>query len=404
MSVGEALTGQVFSIEGVRLAAASASIKKQGRKDTVLLELSEGTTTAGVFTRNAFCAAPVVICRDHLSRENPRYFIINSGNANAAVGIKGVDDALEVCSYVGATVGVGVSQVLPFSTGVIGERLPVHKITSVCEQLHDGLNSEGWKSAAEGIMTTDTRPKVASIEVEVNNSPVKITGMCKGSGMIRPDMATLLVFLATDAVISKDLLNQLLRGAVNQSFNRISVDSDTSTNDSCVLSATGKSGVVVNEGSESYRQFSTALNSLCLKLAQEIVRDGEGATKFVEVQVEGGLDSRECLLIAYSIADSPLVKTAIFASDANWGRIIMAIGKAGVVDLDVELVDVFLGSVCLVRAGQKDAGYREELGAAEMAKEEILIRVSLARGSASESVWTCDLSHDYVTINAEYRT
>ena len=404
MPVGLPLAGEVLPVDGVALAAAAAGIKAGAELDVVLISLAEGSTTVGVFTRNAFCAAPVTICKDHLEINEPRCFIINSGNANAAVGVHGIEDALHVCEVISASSDFGKQQVLPFSTGVIGERLPVDKIIYACPQLLADLSADGWQRAARGIMTTDTRPKACSQQVKINGSPVTITGICKGSGMIRPDMATLLVYLTTDAAIEKSLLQSLLQSAVDQSFNRITVDTDTSTNDSCVLSATHKSGISINADDESLSLFSTALTDLCQQMAQEIVRDAEGASKFVEVKVEQGKDSAECLAIAYSIAESPLVKTAFFASDANWGRIVMAIGKAGVPDLNTGLIDIWLGSVPIVRNGERDPDYHEDKGSDVMRQEEILVRVSLGRGSMAESIWTCDLSHDYVRINAEYRT
>lgn len=404
MAVGLPLSGEVLPVDGVLLAVTAAGIKVGGEPDTVLVDLAEGSTTVGVFTKNIFCAAPVTVCKQHLEIDKPRCFIINSGNANAAMGNTGIEDALRVCEFIAGSSEVRKQQVLPFSTGVIGERLPVDKIVSAYPRLLADLSADGWKRAAQGIMTTDTRAKACSIQVLIKGSPITITGICKGSGMIRPDMATLLVYLATDASVKQDLLQSLLQQAVDQSFNRITIDTDTSTNDSCMLSATHKSGIVIGATDESLDLFSTALNELCRQMAQEIVRDGEGATKFVEVVVERGRNSAECLTIAYAIAESPLVKTALFASDANWGRIVMAIGKADVTDLDNRLIDVYLGSVRIVHNGERDPDYREEMGSKVMQKEEIVVRISLGRGTAAESVWTCDLSHEYVRINAEYRT
>jgi glutamate N-acetyltransferase/amino-acid N-acetyltransferase len=404
MAVGMPLEGEVLPVEGVSLAVAAAGIKAGDGLDLVLISLVEGSTTVGVFTRNVFCAAPVTVCKEHLALAVPRCFIINSGNANAAVGATGIEDALRVCDAIAASTDFGMQQVLPFSTGVIGERLPVDKIISACPKLLEDLSANGWKGAAQGIMTTDTRPKACSKQVTINASPVTITGICKGSGMIRPDMATLLVYLATDAVVEKELLQALLQTAMDQSFNRITVDTDTSTNDSCVLTATHKSGISINADDESLDLFSTALNELCQEMAQEIIKDAEGATKFVEVKVEQGKHPAECLAIAYAVAESPLVKTALFASDANWGRIVMAIGKAGVLDLNTSLIGIWLGPIRIVRNGERDPDYQEEMGSEVMREEEIVIRVALGRGSVVESVWTCDLSYDYVRINAEYRT
>lgn len=404
MAVGLPLAGEVLPVEGVSLAVTAAGIKAGGELDAVLISLAEGSTTVGVFTKNIFCAAPVTVCKQHLELDRPRCFIINSGNANAAMGNAGIEDALRVCECIAASSELRKQQVLPFSTGVIGERLPVDKIISAHPKLLADLSTAGWTGAARGIMTTDTRPKACSNQVLINGSRITITGICKGSGMIRPDMATLLVYLATDASVEKDLLQSLLQKAVDQSFNRITIDTDTSTNDSCMLSATHKSGISIDAADESLDLFSTALNALCQQMAQEIVRDGEGATKFVEVKVQQGRDSDECLAIAYAIAESPLVKTALFASDANWGRIVMAIGKAGVQDLDTRLIDIYLGSVRIVHNGERDPDYHEEMGSEVMQKEEIVVRISLGRGRVAESVWTCDLSHDYIQINAEYRT
>ncbi len=404
MAVGSSLDGKILPIEGVSLAATASGIKPGNALDLVLVSLAEGTSTVGVFTSNVFCAAPVTVCRQHMAIDQPRYFIVNSGNANAAVGDAGIQDALLTCEQIAISTQVKKHQVLPFSTGVIGERLPVEKIVAACPTLLKDLSEQGWKDAARGIMTTDTRLKACSTQIEIDGAPVTITGICKGSGMIRPDMATLLVFLATDASIEGALLQSLLREAVNNSFNRITIDSDTSTNDSCMLSATHKSGVLINAATRAASLFADALNGLCRQMAQEIVRDGEGATKFVEVNVAQGKNSRECLAVAYAVAESPLVKTALFAEDANWGRLVMAIGKAGVDDLDTRSVDISIGSVRILHHGEKDPDYSEAMGSEVMQKEEIVIRISLGRGEAAESVWTCDLSHDYVRINAEYRT
>lgn len=389
-------------VPGVRLASLACGIKKGGKADLVLMEFAEGSVAAGVFTKSLFAAAPVELGRRHLKAASTRYFLINSGNANAGVGADGLADSLACCKALATFAGVDTEAVLPFSTGVIGERLPVEKITGALESAIAGLSEDHWLAAARGIMTTDTRPKIGSRQCEIGGKTVTITGIAKGAGMIQPNMATMLCYLATDARCDKDVLQSLLADAAEHSFNRITVDSDTSTNDSCMLVATGESDVDVSEG-KGRDVFAAELSALALELAQGIIRDAEGATKFVAVRVNNGPTSETCLAVAYSIANSPLMKTAIYASDANWGRIVMAIGKAPV-DIDVDLLDVYLGDVQLMTGGQKHDGYTEAAGAVVMARDEITITVDLNAGSASETVWTSDLSHEYVRINAEYRT
>lgn len=402
MAVGQASLA-FMPVAGVRLGSVSAGIKKSGTNDLVLFEFAQGSVTTGVFTKSLFAAAPVEVARRHLANPHSRYFVINSGNANAGVGDVGIEDALRCCNALSQLTGAMPESVIPFSTGVIGERLPVEKITNALGNALAHLSENNWLEAARGIMTTDTRPKIASRQLDVDGKRVTITGIAKGAGMIQPNMATMLCYLATDAQCDGDSLRRLLVDAVERSFNRITVDSDTSTNDSCMLTATGQSGVDIASDGRLHSQFAEVLGSVCLELAQGIVRDGEGATKFVQVQVNGGNTEAECLAIAYSVANSPLMKTALFASDANWGRIVMAIGKAPVT-IDVNKLDVYLGDVQLMKAGQKYAGYTEASGAAVMAQEEITIRIDLNRGHYSESVWTSDLSHEYVRINAEYRS
>ena len=402
MAVGEASTDFEI-VRGVRLAAAACGLKAGGTLDVVLMELAEGSTSAGVFTQNLFAAAPVQVGKRHLARGAPRHWLINSGNANCAVGEVGVEDAMLCCNAVSQAAGGRPEQVMPFSTGVIGERLPAEKIITAVPQLISDLAEDGWLEAARGIMTTDTRPKIGSRQFTLDGKTVTVTGIAKGAGMIQPNMATMLAYIATDAAVPAELLDARLREAVEPSFNRITVDSDTSTNDTVMIAATGLSEVEVGEGNAADQAFSDALKSLCLELAQGLVRDGEGATRFVAVTVEGGNANEDCLTVAYAIANSPLMKTAIFAGDPNWGRIVMAIGKAGV-HFEVAAVDVWLGDVKLITSGEKDPGYTEEAGEAVMAEEEISITVRLGPGDASETVWTSDLSHDYVTINAEYRT
>jgi glutamate N-acetyltransferase / amino-acid N-acetyltransferase len=407
MATGPQELGQILPIDGVRIAAVSAGVRYQNRLDMVLFELAPGTRSAGVFTRNAFCAAPVTIARQHLNASSGevRYLLINTGNANAGTGPDGLTDANSCCDAVAAAAGVSSAQVLPFSTGVIGERLPANRIIAAVPNAFEALQQDNWLAAAKGIMTTDTRPKAVSTVVEVDGKKVTITGISKGAGMIKPNMATMLSFVATDAVIEQVLLDSLLKSAVEQSFNRITIDGDTSTNDCCILSATGRSGVVIAEGDEKlFAAFSAALHELILELAKLIIRDAEGAKKFVTVDVRGGASTRECLLVAYAIAESPLVKTALSASDPNWGRILAAVGRAGVENLDVSRIDIDLDDVAIVRQGGLAPSYREELGQTVMNQEDITLRVNLARGDFRELVWTSDLSEEYVRINASYRS
>lgn len=390
-------------IAGVRLAVAAAGIKKQGRPDVVLIELAENASVAGVFTQNAFCAAPVTIAKRHLAAQAGRYFLINSGNANCGTGAQGMAAANQCCESLAALSGLKAEAVLPFSTGVIGEPLAAEKITAVLPELLSGLQEDAWLLAAQGIMTTDTRAKIATTEVQLAVGTVRITGISKGAGMIKPNMATMLAYIATDATIEPAMLQTLLNKANERSFNRVTVDGDTSTNDACMLVASN-SGPRLMPDSDDYERFSAALNGLCLDLAQQIIRDGEGATKFVEVQVNGGLSSPECLAVAYAVAESPLVKTALFASDPNWGRILAAVGRAGVTALDVNKVDISLNGVPIVAAGGRADSYSEAAGQAAMAADEIVIAINLGRGRVTETVWTTDFSYDYVKINAEYRS
>ena len=389
-------------VPGVRLASVACGIKGRDELDLVLLEFTDGSNSAGIFTKSAFAAAPVLLGRQHLEQAGSRFFLINSGNANAATGKQGVADAERCCEVLSQLTDVRAEQVIPFSTGVIGENLPVSTIVEALPEIIAGLDEKNWLEAARGIMTTDTRPKIASRQIETEGGTITITGIAKGSGMIQPDMATLLVYVATDGLADQDFLSSALQIAADQSFNRITVDGDTSTNDSCMLTATGVSGVDLVDPDVA-SNFQKALNSLVRELAHDIVRDAEGATKFVEVRVQGGKSFDDCLKIAYSIANSPLIKTALFASDANWGRIVMAIGKAGV-DIDISKVDIFVGDVQVLVKGGKHLDYVEEAGAAVMANDEIVITVDLNLGDVVESVWTSDLSYDYVVINADYRS
>lgn len=393
-------------VRGVRLGTAEAAIKRPGRKDLLIIELAPGTRVAGVFTRNAFCAAPVQICRERLGQGGEvRALLVNAGNANAATGRAGIEDARATMAAVARLLGCAPEQVLPFSTGVIGQRLPVHRMIDAVPVAGASLVADGWQDAARAIMTTDTVPKGASRRVQTTQGLVTVTGIAKGVGMICPDMATLLAFIATDARLTQAATQALLRQAVDRSFNCVTVDGDTSTNDSCVLMATGQVGTRdLDVGDPDYATVAAAVTEVCETLAQAVVRDGEGATKFITIEVKGARSEGEARQVAYSVAHSPLVKTAMFASDANWGRIIMAIGKAGAEGLDPHSVSVALDDVILIERGEPHPDYREELGAAVVARPEFTIRIGLGRGPASVRIWTCDFSYDYVRINAEYRT
>jgi glutamate N-acetyltransferase/amino-acid N-acetyltransferase len=405
MAVGQQALGPLLPVKGVKLAAIKAGIRTPDRLDLVLVELCEGANTAGVFTQNAFCAAPVIVAKEHLIESPSRYFLINTGNANAGTGEQGRQDALKCCQAIADLTQVSPWEVLPFSTGVIGERLPILKLVDGIPKALNSLQPNAWKSAAEGIMTTDTRPKAVSETLEYNGETVTISGIAKGAGMLKPNMATLLAFVFTDAKVESSLLKSMLSDAVDQSFNRITVDGDTSTNDCCMLTATGQSGVgISNQDKGIYAVFVQKLGLVFNRLATDLIRDAEGATKLMRIKVDGGLSSQECLKVAYTIAESPLVKTALFASDPNWGRILAALGRAGVEDLALEKVSIDLGDVRLIQNGSLSTNYREEDGQTEMDKEEVRVTVSLSRGSATETVWTSDLSHEYIRINAEYRT
>lgn len=405
MAVGLGPLPDFFSVRGVRLGIASAGIKKPGRKDIVVFELAEGSQVAGIFTRNQFCAAPVTVTRQHLSEAAPRYLLINTGNANAGTGRQGLIDAEACCKALATAAGVAEAAVLPFSTGVIGEPLPVAKITGALPAALEGLAGQRWAEAAEGIMTTDTLPKGASRRLVLGGEVVTISGISKGAGMIRPNMATMLGFIATDAKVEPALLQALVSELGEASFNRITIDGDTSTNDACILMATGQSDASeIDSASPHLADFRAALNDVFMTLAHAIVRDGEGATKFVTIDVSGARTQQEALDVAYTVAHSPLVKTALFASDPNWGRILAAVGRAGVPNLDLEAIEIHLDDVCLVRQGGRAEDYSEARGKAVMSQQEITIRIDLKRGNVHERVWTCDFSHDYVTINADYRT
>lgn len=405
MAVGSGAIPVLHPIAGIRVGTTSAGVKTPGRKDLVLMELDETATVAGVFTLNQFCAAPVRICKANLAAANPRYLIINTGNANAGTGKEGHEDALTCCQAVADKTGLNIEEILPFSTGVIGEKLPVERITAAVPAAFDALTEDGWLDAASGIMTTDTRPKAYSTQFEYQGKTISLTGISKGAGMIKPNMATMLAYVATDAAVDKQLLQTMLKRSADLSFNRVTIDGDTSTNDSCMLIATGASGLEVTEqDAELFAVFNQALDEIMLALAQAIVRDGEGATKFITVAVEKAGSSEEALKAAYAVSHSPLVKTALFASDPNWGRILAAVGYAGIDELDVDTLQIYLGDVCIVENGGRADSYTEEAGQAVMNEEEITIRIVLNRGDRDETVWTTDLSKEYVSINADYRS
>jgi glutamate N-acetyltransferase/amino-acid N-acetyltransferase len=404
MPVGLTKPGVLQDIDGIRLAAMHCGIKSdENSKDLVLIEITETAKLAAVFTTNRFCAAPVVIAKEHLSRDKQaRYLLINSGNANAGTGDSGYAAAVQCCRAIAQHGGTKTESVLPFSTGVIAASLPVSKITNAIPSLFEQLQQQAWLDAAEGIMTTDTLPKAISQQITLGDGKtVSITGMTKGSGMIKPDLATMLAFVATDAEIEQSVLDDYLRQVIDCSFNAITVDGDTSTNDSCVLIATGKSC----EKIEAHNSlFLEALIRVFQHLSQSIIRDAEGATKFVEIEVRQAQSKSDAREVAFTVAHSPLVKTALFASDPNWGRILAAVGRAKIETLDISKVDLFLGDTCLLRNGLPDSNYREELGQAEMNRENIKILVNLGQGESAATVWTSDLSYDYVKINAEYRS
>ncbi|BCN37713.1 arginine biosynthesis bifunctional protein ArgJ [Alicycliphilus denitrificans] len=397
----------LYPVAGVRIGVAEAGVRKANRKDLTVFLLDEGTTVAGVFTQNRFCAAPVQVCREHLDGGQAiRAMVVNTGNANAGTGADGLARARATCEALAGHLGLAASQVLPFSTGVIMEPLPVERIAAALPAALADAQPAHWARAAEGIMTTDTVPKAFGTQVRIGGATVSVTGISKGAGMIRPNMATMLGFLATDACIAPDLVRDLVRDLAEQSFNRITIDGDTSTNDSFVLMATHKAAhaPITSLDSPEGRALKAALLQVAQQLAQAIVRDGEGATKFITVRVEGGRTAGECRQVAYAIAHSPLVKTAFFASDPNLGRILAAVGYAGIADLDQTLIDLYLDDVHVAVQGGRNPQYREEDGQRVMKQQEITVRVVLGRGDAQDTVWTCDLSHDYVTINADYRS
>jgi len=397
----------LHAVRGVELGVAMAGVRKANRRDVTVVKLATGSSVAGVFTANRFCAAPVLLCREHLAADQGiRAILVNTGNANAGTGADGLARARSTCAALGRLLGVAPQQVLPFSTGVIMETLPHERIEAALPAALAEARPTNWALAAEAIMTTDTLPKAASRQLQLDGRTVNITGISKGAGMIRPNMATMLGFVATDAAIAPALMQRLVQEAADASFNRITIDGDTSTNDSFVLIATHQAGnaqvTQLDDGDGAL--LRAALIDVAQQLAQAIVRDGEGATKFITVQVDGGRDTAECRQVAYAIAHSPLVKTAFFASDPNLGRILAAVGYAGIADLDQALIDLFLDDVHVATQGGRHPAYAEEQGQRVMKQAEITVRVDLHRGAASASVWTCDLSHDYVSINADYRS
>jgi len=397
----------LLPVSGVALGVAEAGVRKAERKDLLVVRLAEDTSVAGVFTQNRFCAAPVILCKENLAlAKPPRALLVNTGNANAGTGDDGLARARRSCAELAAALGCDSSQILPFSTGVIMEPLPVERIVAALPRAIADCREDNWARAAEAIMTTDTVPKACSRRLSLGGRTVNVTGMAKGAGMMHPDMATMLSFVATDAVVSQSALQKMLALATARSFNRITVDGDTSTNDSFVLIASGAAGTpaITDERHPDFAALAEVVVEVAIWLAQAIVRDGEGATKFITVQVEGGENEQECSKVAFAIAHSPLVKTAFFASDPNLGRLLCAIGYAGIPDLDVSRVSLHLGDVQVARDGGLDPAYREEQGQRVMQQSEITVRVELGRGSAQTTVWTCDLSHDYVSINADYRS
>jgi glutamate N-acetyltransferase/amino-acid N-acetyltransferase len=399
----------LFPVAGVTIGVAMAGVRKANRRDLTVIQLVPGSSVAGVFTSNRFCAAPVQICRQHLAAaggQDIRALVINTGNANAGTGADGLARASAVCAALAETLGVRPEQILPYSTGVIMETLPSDRIIAGLPAALAAARADAWGDAATGIMTTDTLPKAASRCITIDGKAVHVTGISKGAGMIRPNMATMLGYVATDAVIAPTLLQTLVKQAADASFNRITIDGDTSTNDSFMLIATHQAGntCIDKQGSPAGLALSEAITAVAVELAQAIVRDGEGATKFITVQIDGGRNEDECRQAAYAIAHSPLVKTAFFASDPNLGRILAAVGYAGIADLDQSLIDLWLDEVHVVTQGGRHAAYQEADGQRVMKQSEITVRVHLHRGPATTTVWTCDLSHDYVSINADYRS
>lgn len=406
MSVGLKYPQSLVKIKGIRLSASSAKIYRKKRDDIALIEITDGSVTSAAFTQNRFCAAPVQISKNHLSKSKPRYCLINAGNANAGTGEDGLSNSKAICRELAKITNCNENEILPFSTGVIGEDLPVEKINKVLPQLVKNLSEDCWVNVAKSIMTTDTIPKAVSSQISIANSTVSITGIAKGSGMIKPDMATMLSFVATDANITKDALDKIRDHALFKSFNRITIDGDTSTNDSFLLISTCAidAPIIDKKDSKEFKILENEIIKVCRELAQAIVRDGEGATKFISIQVDEGIDSSECLSVAYKVAESLLVKTAFTASDPNWGRIIAAIGNSNIRDLDIHKIDVYIDDICIVNNGERSKTYSEDKGKKVMRQNEIILRINLRRGTFSEEIWTTDLSYEYIKINAEYRS
>ncbi len=406
MAVGLSDPSKLHPVAGIRLGAQAAGIRRAGRPDLVVIDCAPGTQAAATFTQNQFCAAPVLLARAHLSACLPRALLINSGYANAGTGEPGYQDALACCRALADRMHYTVEQVLPFSTGVIGERLPVERMVRALPACIAVLSESGWVEAARGIMTTDTVAKGSSRQVDIGGKRVTVTGIAKGAGMIQPNMATMLAFVATDAAVERGVLQRCMADAVQVSFNRITVDGDTSTNDACMLLASGRAGnaPIAADTGPAYAVFAQAVREVFTELAQAIVRDAEGATKFITIEVAGGETQAECTAVAYTIAHSPLVKTAFFAGDPNWGRILAAIGRAPIGRLDPNAVSIYLDDICVFSNGGVAQGYRESDAAGVMRASEFTVRVVLGRGAQRARIWTCDLSHDYVRINAEYRS
>lgn len=406
MPVGLKAPTLLLPIAGIEIGVGQANVRYQDRDDLVVMKLAAGTTSAAVYTKNRYCAAPVTLCKEHTSQRAPQALLINSGNANAGTGSLGMQNAKLSCDLVAQAIGCETNGVLPFSTGVIGEQLPMDAMQKGIALAAENLKEDNWLAAASAIMTTDTLAKAVSQQVEIDGKTITITGMTKGSGMICPNMATMLGYVATDAAIDADTLQTMLVSATDQSFNRITVDSDTSTNDALVLMATGKAAntLISDLDSPQAQRFYAALEQVLVSLATSIIRDGEGATKFVKVVVNSGASNQDCESIAYSVAHSPLVKTALYASDPNWGRILAAIGKAPVEQLVIEKVDIDINDVALIKDGEPAATYTEDAGQAVFNQDEITIQIDLNLGDANYHVWTSDLSHEYVTINADYRS
>jgi len=399
------IASELLAIEGIEIGTASAGIKTVDRTDVVLFKLAEGTVTSAVYTQNSFCAAPVTLAKQHQLESVPQFLLINSGNANAGTGGEGMQAAQACCQSIADLAAVKATNVLPFSTGVIGQQLPVDKMIEAFPKAYSDLRADNWFNAANGIMTTDTIAKAVSKQIEIGGQTITVTGIAKGSGMIRPDMATMLSYIATDAAVNQQTLDEMLQQSMTQSFNRITVDGDTSTNDSCLLMATARANNEITDFDSCEAQMLYAvIAEISQQLAHAIIRDGEGATKFITIEVVEGLDSDECRQVAYTIAHSPLVKTALFASDPNWGRILAAVGRSGIVNFDLSKVAIYLDDVCIVDKGQPAETYTEEKGQKVMDQEDITIKVKLGRGDAQDTVWNCDFSYDYVKINAEYRT